>query len=425
MRKPAERIAVVGWGSISPLGGNAEETWRAMLSEQSGISLLEQSWASDLTCKIAGCVKESAFTELTPIQRRRSDRCAQLALLAARQAWSMAASHAAGLEPSRIAVVVGTGIGGLSTMHEQHLQLTEGGPSRVNPLTVPMLIPDAASGQVAIDLGLHGGAHTPVSACASGAEALMLAQMLLNDDRADLVLAGGTEAPVNRLGLVGFSAMRALSSHNHAPELASRPYGRQRDGFVLSEGAGMLAMMRESDVNREHQALGWLLACGSSSDAHHIVAPEPQGLQASLAIQDALQRADLSPSDLVAVQAHATGTSLGDLAEARALRRSLGAAADHLPVTAPKGQLGHLLGGAGAVEAIIAFQSLRAGIIPRSLNAEPLDPEVDLAVATKGPVQLPDTQQERLLLKNAFGFGGHNISLVLAAPACKSPEPSA
>ena len=396
-----------------------------MLSEQSGISLLEQSWASDLTCRIAGCVTESAFAELTPIQRRRSDRCAQLALLAARQAWSMAASHAAGLEPSRIAVVVGTGIGGLSTMHEQHLQLTEGGPSRVNPLTVPMLIPDAASGQVAIDLGLHGGAHTPVSACASGAEALMLAQMLLNDDRADLVLAGGTEAPVNRLGLVGFSAMRALSSHNNAPEQASRPYGRQRDGFVLSEGAGMLAMMRESDVNREHQALGWLLACGSSSDAHHIVAPEPQGLQASLAIQDALQRADLSPSDLCAVQAHATGTSLGDLAEARALRRSLGAAADHLPVTAPKGQLGHLLGGAGAVEAIIAFQSLRAGIIPRSLNAEPLDPEVDLAVATKGPVQLPDTQQERLLLKNAFGFGGHNISLVLAAPACKSPEPSA
>ena len=425
MRKPAERSAVVGWGSISPLGSNAEGTWRAMLSEQSGISLLEQSWASDLTCRIAGCVMESAFAELTPIQRRRSDRCAQLALLAARQAWSMAASHAAGLEPSRIAVVVGTGIGGLSTMHEQHLQLTEGGPSRVNPLTVPMLIPDAASGQVAIDLGLHGGAHTPVSACASGAEALMLAQMLLNDDRADLVLAGGTEAPVNRLGLVGFSSMRALSSHNNAPEQASRPYGRQRDGFVLSEGAGMLAMMRESDVNREHQALGWLLACGSSSDAHHIVAPEPQGLQASLAIQDALQRADLSPSDLCAVQAHATGTSLGDLAEARALRRSLGAAADHLPVTAPKGQLGHLLGGAGAVEAIIAFQSLRAGIIPRSLNAEPLDPEVDLAVATKGPVQLPDTQQERLLLKNAFGFGGHNISLVLAAPACKSPEPSA
>ena len=196
MRKPAERSAVVGWGSISPLGSNAEETWRAMLSEQSGISLLEQSWASDLTCKIAGCVKESAFTELTPIQRRRSDRCAQLALLAARQAWSMAASHAAGLEPSRIAVVVGTGIGGLSTMHEQHLQLTEGGPSRVNPLTVPMLIPDAASGQVAIDLGLHGGAHTPVSACASGAEALMLAQMLAGNPWYPLKLG---VAPISRM----------------------------------------------------------------------------------------------------------------------------------------------------------------------------------------------------------------------------------
>ena len=425
MASRAEPTAVVGWGSLNPLGADADSTWTSVIAGHSGIQTLQAAWTEDLPVRLAGCVPTRALDSLPPLLRRRSDRCAQLALVAARQAWAMAGSITQGLDPSRIAVVIGTGIGGLATMHEQHTQLSAGGPSRVNPLTVPMLIPDAAAGQVAIELGLLGGAHTPVSACASGAEALMLGQMLLNDDRADLVLAGGTEAPVNRLGLVGFSAMRALSSHNHAPEQASRPYGRQRDGFVLSEGAGMLAMMRESDVNREHQALGWLLACGSSSDAHHIVAPEPQGLQASLAIQDALQRADLSPSDLVAVQAHATGTSLGDLAEARALRRSLGAAADHLPVTAPKGQLGHLLGGAGAVEAIIAFQSLRAGIIPRSLNAEPLDPEVDLAVATKGPVQLPDTQQERLLLKNAFGFGGHNISLVLAAPACKSPEPSA
>ena len=408
-----EPSAIIGWGSINPLGADPDSTWKSFRQGLSGIRSLTDHWAVDLPAQIAGRVPPAALDQLSPLTRRRSDRCAQLALLAARQAWQMAVSQTAGIDPSRIAVVLGTGIGGLSTMHEQHLQLTQGGPERVNPLTVPMLIPDAPAGQVAIDLGLQGGAHTPVSACASGAEALMLAQMLLNDDRADLVLAGGAEAPVNRLGLVGFAAMRALSCRNESPEEASRPYGADRDGFVLSEGAGILAMMRGSETPPS-AARGWLLACGSNSDAHHIVAPEPQGLQASRAIDDALRRADISPSDLCAVQAHATGTRLGDLAEARALRRSLGSAADHLPVCAPKGQLGHLLGGAGAVETILALQWLNDGIIPRSLNADPLDPEVNLAVTAKGSVELTAERSRRLLLKNAFGFGGHNISLVLA-----------
>ena len=422
MPKPPERIAVVGWGSLSPLGITADATWQAVLAGQSGIQSLNQDWAADLPSRIAGCVDEKGLAELAPLLRRRSDRCAQLAVVAARQAWAMAADQRAGVDKQRVAVVVGTGIGGLGTMHEQHQQLSSGGPTRVNPLTVPMLIPDGPAGQVAIDLGLLGGAHTPVSACASGAEALMLAQMLLQDDRADLVLAGGAEAPVNRLGLVGFSAMRALSSRNNEPDQASRPYGRDRDGFVLSEGAGMLALMRDQDVGSKAR-LGWILACGSSSDAHHIVAPEPQGQQASRAIDDALRRADISPSDLSAVQAHATGTSLGDLAEARALRRSLGSAADHIPVCAPKGQLGHLLGGAGAVEAIIALQSLSAGLVPKSLNADPLDPEVELVVTTDGIRSIPSGQQDPLLLKNAFGFGGHNISVLLSAPSGSTPAP--
>ena len=412
--------SVIGWGSLSPLGIDPESTWQAMGQGASGIQPLKDDWADDLAVQIAGRVPAQGLADLSPLLLRRADRCAQLALVAARQAWAMAAAQAEGIDPHRIAVVLGTGIGGLATMHSQHTQLSQGGPERVNPLTVPMLIPDAAAGQVAIDLGLKGGAHTPVSACASGAEALMLAQMLLNDDRADLVLAGGAEAPVNRLGLVGFSAMRALSCRNDAPSLASRPYGADRDGFVLSEGAGMLALMRAEDTPA-NSALGWLLASGSSSDAHHIVAPEPQGLQASRAIDDALRRADISPADLCAVQAHATGTSLGDLAEARALRRSLGSAADHLPVCAPKGQLGHLLGGAGAVETILALQWLRDGIVPQSLNADPLDPEVELAVTTKGPVELSAKPSARLLLKNAFGFGGHNISLVLAGSSSGPP----
>jgi 3-oxoacyl-[acyl-carrier-protein] synthase II len=420
MAPRAEPTAVVGWGSLNPLGADADSTWKAVIAGRSGIQTLQAAWAEDLSVRLAGCVPANALNSLPPLLRRRSDRCAQLALVAARQAWAMASSITKGLDPSRIAVVIGTGIGGLATMHEQHTQLSAGGPNRVNPLTVPMLIPDAAAGQVAIELGLLGGAHTPVSACASGAEALMLGQMLLNDDRADLVLAGGSEAPVNRLGLVGFAAMRALSSRNDAPDQASRPYGLNRDGFVLSEGAGVLALMRQRDTPAGAD-LGWLLASGSSSDAHHIVAPEPQGLQASRAIDDALRRADVSASDLCGVQAHATGTSLGDLAEARALRRSLGSAGDHLPVCAPKGQLGHLLGGAGAVETILALQALRHGVLPGSLNADPLDPEVELAVANRGPVQLSSDQGQRLLLKNAFGFGGHNISLVLAGSTPAQP----
>ena len=408
------RVSIVGWGSVSPLGTSAASTWEGVITGRSGISDLTAAWSEDLPVRIAGCVPDDATQALEPLLLRRSDRCAQLGLLAAREAWGMASASIGGIDPARVAVVLGTGIGGLHTMHEQHNQLTAGGPTRVNPLTVPMLIPDAAAGQVAIDLGLHGGAHTPVSACASGAEAMMLAQMLLNDDRADLVLAGGTEAPVNRLGLVGFSAMRALSCRNDAPEQASRPYGKERDGFVLSEGAGVLAMMREADTP-SGAALGWQLACGSSSDGHHIVAPEPQGTQASLAIEDALRRAGVQPGDLCAVQAHATGTKLGDIAEARALRRSLGAAADHIPVFAPKGQLGHLLGAAGAVEAILGFQAMQQGMLPQSINSDPLDPEVELAVTSRSPLQLSDTSSERLMLKNAFGFGGHNISLVISS----------
>ena len=409
----ARRVSIVGWGSVSPLGTSAASTWEGVITGRSGISALTAAWSEDLPVRIAGCVPDDATQALEPLLLRRSDRCAHLGLLAAREAWGMASASIGGIDPARVAVVLGTGIGGLHTMHEQHNQLTAGGPTRVNPLTVPMLIPDAAAGQVAIDLGLHGGAHTPVSACASGAEAMMLAQMLLNDDRADLVLAGGTEAPVNRLGLVGFSAMRALSCRNDAPEQASRPYGKERDGFVLSEGAGVLAMMREADTP-SGAALGWQLACGSSSDGHHIVAPEPQGTQASLAIEDALRRAGVQPGDLCAVQAHATGTKLGDIAEARALRRSLGAAADHIPVFAPKGQLGHLLGAAGAVEAILGFQAMQQGMLPQSINSDPLDPEVELAVTSRSPLQLSDTSSERLMLKNAFGFGGHNISLVIS-----------
>ena len=416
MVRPAERLAVSGWGCITPLGVTVEATWEATLAGQTGISAVSESWAADLPARIAGRVREDFNASLEPLHQRRLDRCAQLALLAARQAWAHAAPHCQGVDPRRVAVVIGTGIGGLATLERQHTNLLQAGPGRVNPLTVPMLIPNAAAGQIAIDLGLQGGAHTPVSACAAGAEALLLAQLLLQDDRADVVLAGGTEAPVNRLGLVGFAAMRALSCRNDEPDLASRPYAHNRDGFVLSEGAGVLVLQRAGDLAAQGPpVLGWLQACGSSSDGHHIVAPEPEGLQASQAIRDALRRAGLEAGDLSFVQAHATGTPVGDLAEARALRRGLGSALESLPVTAPKSQLGHLLGAAGAVETILALQALRHGIVPQSMNCTPQDPAIDLAVVQGQPHHFRTGGQERYALKNAFGFGGHNISWILAA----------
>jgi len=425
MTKLAKRLAVVGWGAVTPLGITAEQTWKSLLAGHSGIRALHETWANELPCRIAGTVNadvaESPLQYLEPILRRRLDRCSQLAVLAAREAWSQASQHTENIDPKRIAVVIGTGIGGLSTLERQYANLMDGGPSRVTPLTIPMLIPNAPAGQIAIDLGIHGGAHTPVSACASGAEALLIAQWLLNDNRADVVLAGGCEAPVNRLGLVGFSAMRALSTRNTTPEQASRPYSKDRDGFVLAEGAGVIVLQREEDIARTANPLGWLLACGSSSDGYHMVTPDPEGLQASNAILDALHRADVDATDLSFVQGHATSTPLGDLAEARALRRALGSTLDNLPVTAPKSQLGHLLGAAGAVETILALQSLREGKVPASMNAEELDEEIDLNIARQTLSMASNIQEcdnsKRIALKNAFGFGGHNISLVLSA-AC-------
>lgn len=416
MPESTRRIAISGWGAITPLGCDADSLWQGAVAGVPAIRAVTEDWAEDLPARIAGRVPADFNTSLEPLLQRRLDRCSQLALLAARQAWQSAAPHRNGVDPARVAVVIGTGIGGLASLERQHRNLLSFGPGRVNPLTVPMLIPNAAAAQIAIDLGVQGGAHTPVSACASGSEALLLAELLLRDDRADVVLAGGTEAPVNRLGLAGFAAMRALSCRNQAPEQASRPYGLERDGFVLSEGAAVLVLQRAEDLAPQGPpALGWLQACGSSSDSHHIVAPEPEGIQAGRAISEALRRAGLQPSDLSFVQAHATGTPLGDLAEARALRRSLGTTLDTLPVTAPKGQLGHLLGAAGAVETILALQVLRQGLVPPSLNANPLDPAIQLAVVQETALPLRRDPGERYALKNAFGFGGHNISLVLAA----------
>jgi len=409
-------LVVSAMGAITPLGANVEETWNNYLAGASGIVSITDEWAKDLPVRIAGKVANTGLIGLNALETRRLDRCSQLALVAAREAWKNAQPYVQGVDSCRIAVVVGSGIGGLTSMEKEYGVLSSHGLSRVSPLKVPMLIANASAGQVAIDLGVHGGAHTPVSACASGAEALLIAKWLLEDDRADVVIAGGSEAPVNRLGIAGFAAMRALSTKGSHPSEASRPYAKDREGFVLAEGAGMLILQRSSDISKENsQHMSVLRAIGSSNDGVHMVTPEPEGRYAAEAIRDAFERADVNPDKISFIQGHATGTRLGDLAEANALRKAFGELIYSIPVTAPKGQLGHMLGASGSVETILAIKSLEQQVIPASINSDPYDDDVGLNIArtTEKNLSKQNNRGMRFALKNSFGFGGHNICLLI------------
>jgi 3-oxoacyl-[acyl-carrier-protein] synthase II len=299
---------------------------------------------------------------------------------------------------------------------EQYDILNSRGPGRVNPLTVPMIMPNAAAALVGLDLGARAGVHAPVSACATSAEALALGAAMLRDKRADVVVAGGAEAVVNRLALASFGAMRALSTRNDEPELASRPYDVARDGFVLGEGAGALVLEREDDaLARGAEIHAYLLEVGMTADSHHIAAPEPEGLGAAAAMRQAIERSELTEADIVHVNAHATSTPLGDVAEARAIRLALGGRADEVAVTAPKSMMGHLLGGAGAVESVLTALALKEGLVPPTINLEKRDPSVELDVVTGAPRSL--ASRGKAALNNSFGFGGHNVTVLFAHAA--------
>jgi len=378
------------------------------------VRALDADWCSDLPTRIAAVVSLDPFTVLDRVQARRMDRSGQLGVIAAREAWADAG--APGVEPDRLGVSFGTGIGGLSTVVEQYDILNSRGPGRVNPLTVPMIMPNAAAALVGLDLGARAGVHAPVSACATSAEALAMGASMLREKRADVVVAGGAEAVVNRLALASFGAMRALSTRNDEPELASRPYDVGRDGFVLGEGAGALVLEREDDaIARGAKIHGYLLEVGMTADSHHIAAPEPEGLGAAAAMRQAIERSDLTEADIVHVNAHATSTPLGDVAEARAIRLALGANADSAVVTAPKSMMGHLLGGAGAVESVMTVLALREGLVPPTINLEKRDPGVDLNVVTNRPAEI--STAGKAALNNSFGFGGHNVTVLFAHAA--------
>jgi 3-oxoacyl-[acyl-carrier-protein] synthase II len=332
-----------------------------------------------------------------------------MAVVAAREAWADAGTPE--VEDVRLGVVCASGIGGVWTLLSAYDVLKEKGPRRVFPLTVPMLMPNGPAASIGIELGARAGVHTPVSACASGAEAMAYALEMIRTGRADVVVAGGTEAAIHPLPIAGFAAMQALSTRNDTPAIASRPYDSARDGFVLGEGAAMVVLEAEEHARARGATIyGELAGAGLTSDGHHIAAPDPEGRGVRRAISEALEDAGVSPDDVVHLNAHATSTPAGDVAEARAVRGALGAATDHIAVSATKSMTGHLLGAAGALEGMFSLLALRDRVAPPTINIDDLDPAVELDVVRKDPRPLPEG--DVAAVNNAFGFGGHNVVLV-------------
>lgn len=406
------RVVVTGLGATTPVGGTVPETWQALLAGESGIRTMPYEWVQkyELPVHIAGTLKVPAAEVLTKVEMRRQDPSAQYALIAAREAWADAGSPE--VDPERLGVAVGTGIGGVWTLLDQWDTLREKGVRRVFPLAVPMLMPNSAAGNVSMALGARAGAHCTVSACASGAESMGAGFAMIRDGRADVVVAGGTEGAIHPICFAGFAQMQALSTRNDEPSRASRPYDTGRDGFVMGEGAGLIVLESEEHARaRGARIYAELAGVGMSSDAYHITAPEPEGAGASRAMTEAVASAGLTAADIKHINAHATSTPVGDVAEANAIRRALGAVTDSIPVTATKSMTGHLLGAAGALEAVITILSVYHRQIPATINLDDPDPEITLDVVTGATRELP--AGDIAALNNSFGFGGANVALTI------------
>ena len=409
---PEQRIVVTGLGATTPVGGNVTETWEAILAGQSGVSLMPFDWVEtyQLPVKIAATIKHSPLEVLARVEARRLDPAGQYGLIAAREAWADAGTPE--VEPERLGVVMGSGIGGVHTLLDQWDTLKEKGVRRVFPLAVPMLLPNGPAAAVSLELGARAGAHTPVSACSSGAEAIGYAVQMIRSGRADVVVAGGTEAAMHPMPIAGFAAMQALSTRNDEPERASRPYDTGRDGFVLGEGAAVIVMESEEHAKaRGARIYAEVAGVGMSSDAYHIAAPDPEGAGAARAMRDAVEGAGLSPKDIVHINAHATSTPVGDIAESNAIRRAFGDDVDHMPVSATKSMTGHLLGAAGALEAIFTILAIHHRLAPATINLDDFDPAIALDVVHGEHRKLPEG--DIAALNNSFGFGGHNLALTI------------
>ena len=403
------RVVVTGLGATTPLGGDVLTTWSALLAGKSGVRTLTEEWTSLLPVSFAARVAIEPSEQMERVEIRRLDRSEQFAIIASREAWKDAGSP--DIDKERLGVVIASGIGGVITMLEQYDTLNNKGARLVSPHTVPMLMPNGPAANVGLELQAKAGVHTPVSACASGAEAVGYALEMIRSNRADIIVSGGVEAAVHQLPMAGFAAMKALSTRNDDPARASRPYDVDRDGFVLGEGGGVLVL-----EEYEHaKARGAKIYCeiagqGLTSDGYHIAAPDPDGAGVQRAIKFALRDSNLSTKDIFHLNAHATSTPAGDVAEANALRAALGSDADHVAVSATKSMTGHLLGGAGAIESVFLVKAIQDRMAPPTINIDNLDPSVTIDVVRDKPRALP--AGDIAALNDSFGFGGHNVVLV-------------
>lgn len=411
----SRRVAVTGLGAYSPLGTDVSSTWAAALAGTSAAATFDNDWKEqhglsvDFACRVAG----DPLDRMPKHEVRKLDPSTVYALLSAEEAWESAGTPE--VDPLRLATSYGTGIGGVWTLLDQWDAVRERGARRASPMTVPMLMANSTAGQVSLKYTARAAAITAVSACASGAEAISNAAAMIQRGEADMVLSGGTEAAVHPLPMAAFANMRALSTRVDDPARASRPYDRDRDGFVLGEGAATLVLEDEEHAKARGATIhAFVTGWGLSADAYNIVAPDPEGAGAQRAMEAALRSADAAPEDIVHVNAHATSTPAGDITETRALRRALSGRADHVVVSGTKSMTGHLLGGAGALESLFTVLALRDRVAPPTINVDDLDPEVEVDVAVGDARDLP-AAGDLAAMNNAFGFGGHNAATVFTS----------
>ncbi|ATG51894.1 beta-ketoacyl-[acyl-carrier-protein] synthase II [Brachybacterium vulturis] len=412
MPAPRSRVAVTGLGTVSPLGGDVTSTWEAALAGTSTARTFDNDWKEryglsvDFACQLV----PGALDSLSRPESRKLDPSGQYSMVAAREAWADAGAPE--VAPERLGVVVGTGIGGIWTTLDQWDVVRERGARRVNPFTVPMLMANGSAAQISMELGARAGAHTPVSACASGAEAVALGMAMIRDGRADVVVVGGTEASIHPMTIAAFANIRALSTRTDDPEHASRPYDVDRDGFVLGEGAAILVLESEEHAAaRGARVYAYAAGRGMASDAHHISAPSAEGQ--ARAVREAVEDAELTARDVVHVNAHGTSTPLGDINELCAVSDALDGVTDQIVVTSTKSMTGHLLGGAGALESVFSVLAAHHRTAPPTINIDTLDPEAQIRVAQNTPAELPGG--DIAVLNNAFGFGGHDIAVVFTS----------
>jgi len=408
-----KRVVVTGMGTTNPVGGDVATTWDALVKGQSGVRHLDDDWVAEAPVKIGGRIAVEPSEVLERVKARRLDRSSQFAMVAAMEAWAQSGLQDADIDHDRLGVAMASGIGGVTTLLSNYDTLLEKGPRRVSPLAVPMLMPNAPAAQISLYVGARAAVNTPVSACASGNEAISLALDQIRLGRADMVLAGGTEAAIHPLPMAAFANMMALSKNAGDPTTVSRPWDTARDGFVLGEGAGVLVLESEEHaVARGATIYAEVLGAGITADAHDIAQPDPEGRGGTRAIRRAIEESGISPSDIAHINAHATSTPQGDIAEGLMIHATLGSHADRVVVTSTKSMTGHLLGGAGALEAIATILAIHHRVSPPTINLDHKDPQVELDIPTTAR-DLPSG--DIVGLNNSFGFGGANVAVAFGS----------